>query len=75
MEKRVGGTLQIDLSYVTIRLFGGESRRVCREVQLAYLVSDNQHPTNHPIYVVQEDMGSCMLHLNDDTMCVLQVEK
>ena len=27
-EKRVGGTLQMDLSYVTIPMFGGEHRRI-----------------------------------------------
>ena len=63
------------LSYSTIPLFGGEYIRLYREVQLAYLVSDNKNPTNHPIYSAQEDFGSCMLHLNDDNTCILQVEK
>ena len=34
------------------------------EVQIAYIFSDHENPTNHPIYVVQEDIGSCILHLN-----------
>ena len=38
-EKRVGGTLQMDLSYATIPIFRGEKRRLYREVQLDYLVS------------------------------------
>ena len=66
--KRVGGTLYKDFSYATIPIFGGEHRRLYREVQLAYLVSDNNNPTNHPIYVVEEDLGSCMFHLiNEET--------
>ena len=66
----------MDLSYATISIFGGEQRRLYREVQLAYLRSDNNNPANHPIYVVEEDMGSCMLHLsNEETSGVLQVEK
>ena len=40
-----------------------------------YSTSDNKNPTNHQIYSVQEYFGSCMLHLNDDTTGVLQVEK
>ena len=42
---------------------------------MAYLVSDSDNPANHPIYVVEEGLGSCMLHLsNEDTYSVLQVE-
>ena len=63
------------LSYATILVFVGEYRILCKEVQIYYLVSDNQNPTNHPIYAIQEDMGSCILHLDDDTTCILQVEK
>ena len=43
--KKVGGTLQMDLSYATIPIFGGEQRRLYREVRLAYLVSDHNNPT------------------------------
>ena len=74
-EKRVGGTLQIDLSYATILVFGGEYRRLYREVQLEYLVSDSKHPNNHPIYSIEENFGSCMLQLSDDFEGVLQVHK
>ena len=66
----------MDLSYATIPIIGGEQRRLYREVQLAYLVSDNNNPANHPIYDVEEDLGSCMLHFsNQETSGVLQVEK
>ena len=65
--------MQMDLSYATIPVFVGQYRRRYREVQLAYLVSDNKNPTNHPVYSVQEDFGSCMLHLNDDNIGILQV--
>ena len=65
----------MDLSYATIPVFGGEHRRLYREVQLAYLVSDINNPKNHPIYVVEEYIGSCMLHFsNEETSGVLQVE-
>jgi hypothetical protein len=48
--KKVGGTLQMDLSYATIRFFGGEHRRLYRDVRLAYLVSGHENPSNHTIY-------------------------
>jgi hypothetical protein len=38
--KRLGGTLQMDLSYATILFFGGEHKRMYREAQLAYIISD-----------------------------------
>ena len=66
----------MDLSYATIQIFWGEQRRLYREVQFAYLVSDGNNPGNHPINVVEEYLGSCMLHLrNEETSGVLQVEK
>jgi ribonuclease HI len=64
--KKVGGTLQMDLSYATIPVFGGEQRRLYREVRLAYLVSDHENPTNHPIYVVEDDLGSSIFHMSDE---------
>ena len=66
----------MDLSYATIPVFGGEHMMSYIEVHLAYLVSDSNNPSNHPIYDVEEDIGSHMLHLsNEDTTGVLQVEK
>ena len=65
----------MDISYATIPVFGGEFRRLYREVQMAYLVSDSIHPNNHPIYSIDENLGSCMWQLNDEVEGVLQVQK
>jgi len=65
-SKKLGGTLQMDLSFATIPVFGGEQMRLYSESQLAYIISDPQNPTNHPIYAVQENMDSCILQLNED---------
>ena len=75
--KKVGGTLQMDLSYATILVFGGENRRLYRELQFDYIVTDEKNPTNHPLYAVDKDLGTCMLHFSDDdnTAGLLQVEK
>jgi hypothetical protein len=55
---KVGGSLQMDLTYVTIPMFGGEHRRLYKEVILAYIISDHQNPINHLIYVVEGDIDS-----------------
>jgi hypothetical protein len=59
--KRLGGTLQMDLSYATIPIFGGEHRRLYREAQLAYIISDEANPTNHPVFSFDTDLGSSIL--------------
>ena len=67
----------MDLTYATILFFGGENRRLYRELQFAYIVTDNKNPTNYPLYVVEKDLGTCMLHFSDDNDAtgILQVEK
>jgi ribonuclease HI len=61
--KILGGTLQMDLTYATIPVFGGEHRRLYREAQLAYIISDEANPTNHPIFALDTDLGSSLLQL------------
>jgi hypothetical protein len=61
--KILGGTLQMDLTYATIPVFGGEHRRLYRESQLAYIISDEANPTNHPIFALDTDLGSSLLQL------------
>ena len=75
--KKVGRTLQMDLSYATIPVFGGENRRLYREMQFAYIVTDDKNHTNHPLYSVDKDLGTCMLHFSDEdnSASLLQVEK
>ena len=64
--KKVGGTLQMDLFYAIIPVFGGENRRLYRELQFAYIVTDDKNPTNHPLYAVDKDLGTCMLNFSDE---------
>jgi ribonuclease HI len=73
--KRLGGTLQMDLSYATIPVFGGVNRRLYRESQLAYVISDEKNPNNHPIYAVDTDMGSCILQFDDSLSNTLLLRK
>ena len=65
-SKRLGGTLQMDLTYATIPMFGGETKRLYKENQLAYIISKEIHSVNHPIYAVDIDFGSCILQIDDN---------
>jgi hypothetical protein len=73
--KRLGGTLQMDLSYATIPVFRGANKRLYRESQLAYVISDEKNPSNHPIYSVDTDMGSCILQIDDSLPDALLLRK
>jgi ribonuclease HI len=73
--KRLGGTLQMDLTYATIPVFGGEHRRLYREAQLAYIISDEADPTNHPIFSLDVDLGSILLQLTDAPEAPLEIRK
>jgi len=73
--KRLGGTLQNDLSYATVPVFGGESRRLYREAQLAYIISDEKNPTNHPIYAVDTNFGACILQIEESQKASMQIKK
>jgi hypothetical protein len=73
--KRLGETLQMDLSYDTMPMFGGEQRRLYRESQLAYIISDEANLTNHPIFAVDTDLGTNMLQLTDGLQPPLELRK
>jgi ribonuclease HI len=73
--KRLGGTLQMDLTYATIPVFGGEHRRLCRESQLDYIVSDEANPTNHPIFALDTDLGSRLLKITNTPEPPLKLRK
>ena len=62
-SKKLGGTLQMDMSYATMPVFGGEFRRMYQETKMAYIISDHENPANHPIYVEEKELGSAILHL------------
>jgi ribonuclease HI len=59
------GTLQMDMSYDTILVFG-EQRRLYTENRLAYMISSPEYPEKHPIYSVKIDLGSTIF-CNDIT--------
>jgi hypothetical protein len=64
--KKVGGSLQMDLTYPTIPIFGGDHMRLYKEVRLPYIIRNHQNPKNHPIYIVEDEIDSSIFHLNGD---------
>ena len=54
---KLKGTMQMDFSYATIPVFN-QQRRLWREIRLKYMINNKKCPENHPIYVVDTDMGS-----------------
>ena len=35
------------------------------EAKFAYVVSDQNSPKNYPVYAIEEDMGCCILAMNE----------
>jgi hypothetical protein len=68
-------TLQMDLSYATVPVFGGELKRLYRENQLAYNISNGKNSVNHPIYALDTDFGLCILQIDDSQPAPLQLTK
>jgi hypothetical protein len=58
---KLKGTLQMDMSYTTIPIFG-QDRRLYREVLLKYMVSSKTQPNNHPIYSIDTEVGSSIFY-------------
>ena len=74
-SKRLGGTLQMDLTYATIPMFGGETKRLYKENHLAYIISNEKNLVNHPIYVVGAYFGSFILQIDDSQQTPVQITK
>jgi hypothetical protein len=56
-DTKLKGTLQMDISYATILVFG-QDRRLYMELFLKDVVSNKSQPNNHPIYSVETEIGS-----------------
>jgi hypothetical protein len=68
---KLGGSLQLDMTYATIPVFGGQFTRLYRETRLAFTVSDPHNQNNYPIYIADQDLGNCILSIDDDIdMCI-----
>jgi hypothetical protein len=61
----LGGSIQLDMTYATIHVFGGQFTWLYRETRLAYIVSDPQNPNNYPVYIIDQDLGNYILFFDD----------
>jgi hypothetical protein len=60
-DTKLKGTLQMDMSYSTVLVFGQENR-LFKEVLLKCMVSRKYKPNNHPIYSIDIDIGSTIFY-------------
>jgi ribonuclease HI len=74
-RKRMGGALQMDLSYATVLVFRGELKKIYRENHLGYIISDGKNYVNHPISSLDTGFGSCILQIDDSQPNPLQLIK
>jgi hypothetical protein len=58
---KLQGSLQLDMSYATISVFG-QPKKLYRETLMKYVVSSQEKPQNFPIYSVHSDMDSFILY-------------
>jgi hypothetical protein len=63
---KLGGSRQLDMTYATIPIFGGQFTRLYRKTRLAFTVSDPLSPNNYPVYIADQDLGNCILYIDDD---------
>jgi len=63
---KLQGSLQLDMSYATISVFG-QPKRLYRETLMKYVVSSQEKPQNFPIYSIHYNMDSFILYNAD--MC------
>ena len=69
---KLQGSLQLDMSYATISVFG-QPKRLYPETLMKYVVSSEEKHQNFPIYYVHSDMDSFILFNAD--MCPLTDDK
>jgi len=73
--KNIGGTMQMDMAYATMPVFGGGTRKLYRESMMEYVVSNKDSPKTHLVYVAENNMGCCILALDDSYLAKIKEEK
>jgi len=54
------------MTYTIITIFCGQFTQLYRETRLAYTVSDPLKPNNCLVYIIDQDLGKCILSLDGD---------
>ena len=63
---KLQGTMQMDMTYVTIPVFN-QTRRLYRESHMQYTVTSQDKPQNYPFYSVNKGLDSFLM-FNDETL-------
>ena len=63
---KLQGSLQLDMSYATISVFG-QPKKMYRETFMKYMVSSQNRPQNYPIYSMHSDVDSFIMFNTDQT--------
>lgn len=64
----------MDMSYATIQVYGGVYLRIKIEVRFIDTVCNASQAINHPIYVVDQDLGCFILVVNDESNVKNRIE-
>jgi ribonuclease HI len=62
---KLRGSLQLNMTYATISILGGQFTRLYKETRLAFTVSDPLNPNNYPVYIVDQYLGNFILSIDD----------
>jgi hypothetical protein len=62
---KLKGTLQLDMSYATILVFG-QHIILYRETLMKYMVSSQEKPHNYSLYSIHSDLDSFILYNDGD---------
>ncbi len=63
---KIGGNLQMDMSFTTIPVFGGEEKRSYKGTKLQCVVNNDRKEVNFPIYAKEETIGYISLENNQE---------
>ena len=63
---KLQGSLQLDMSYATISVFG-QLKKLYRETLMKYVVSSQDRPQNFPIFSLHSDIDSFILYNVEQT--------
>lgn len=71
---KLEGSLQMDMSFATILVYGGDHLRLYREFRFLHAVCKSDQAKNHPIYALDHDFGCIQLSSQNSSNTQLAIE-
>lgn len=71
---KLGGSLQMDMYFSNIPMYGGEQLRLYREVRFLHIVYRSVQEKNHSIYAIDQNFGCFQLSLQNSSNTQLSIE-